>query len=94
MIGSGAQVLFLNVHHYIAPGPLASLNLSFPIRKTRELDQVSASFQQGENSHNHFYPMIHMIRLEIHPYSWNAVHSESVGNKDTGYAAALQEEGL
>ena len=51
MIGSGAQVLFLNVHHYIAPGPLASLNLSFPICKTRELDQVSSSFQQGENSH-------------------------------------------
>lgn len=42
MIGSGAQVLFLNVHYYIAPGPLASLNLNFLICKTRELDQVSS----------------------------------------------------
>ena len=69
MTGSGAQVLFLNVHHYIVSRPLASLNLSFPICKTKELDHISSSFQQCKNSHNHFYPMIHIIQLEIHSYS-------------------------
>ena len=38
--------------------------------------------------------MIHIIQLEIHSYSWKSVHSESVGNKDTVYAAALQEKEL